>query len=111
MKQEELLRHMADNLEVGNPAGHGLLYKGMVSRTKRPENISIHAPQYYELAPKTVVINGIEVDRGVDFEPKKGQEYFEPVINNDELHASYAWNADESGAYQKGWSSSKKRKQ
>ena len=95
MKQHELLRHVADNIEAGRKHNRGLLFDGRNSVAGSIDGMRFDKPERYSLKPKTVVINGVEVERGVDVEPEKGQEYFEPVINNDELHASYAWNADE----------------
>jgi len=63
MKQHELLHHVADNIEAGRPAGYGLQYAG---GNKISCHIDFYNPASYLLKPKTVVINGIEVERGVD---------------------------------------------
>ena len=90
MELHELLRHVANNAEAGRPAGHGLLYKGEVSRTKKPENISLSYHQFYELAPKTVVINGIEVTAGVEDVSELGAECILADPTRDEFYLKYA---------------------
>jgi len=66
MNQVELLRHVADNIEAGRPAGHGLYCDGYPSQLTQVDDFSFYDAELYSLAPKTVIINGIEVERGID---------------------------------------------
>jgi len=75
MNQVELLRHVVDNIEAGRPAGYGLLYNGVKCEAKYPSSIAFNRTEPYSLAPKTVIINGIEVERGVDVAPESGRFY------------------------------------
>jgi len=92
MNQVELLRHVADNIEAGRPAGYGLMY---VSGNKITQIIDFNCPQAYMLAPKTVIINGIEVERGVDVTPEIGARYYLPdTIYPDNPAESFYWDGD-----------------
>ena len=94
MEKHELLRHIADNIESGRDINHGLLRCGYDSRaTDIGGMVSNH--KKYTLKPSTVVINGIEVERGVDVEPAKNRDYFIPAIESDHFHKHYFWRGDE----------------
>lgn len=66
MKQHELLRHVADNIEAGREACSGLLFRGDDSIGAGVGDIAFWCASKYSLKPKTVTINGIEVECGVD---------------------------------------------
>jgi len=90
MKLHKLLRHVADNAEAGRPAGHGLLYMGEPSREAIPDGIIPSTHQYYELAPNTVVINGIEVTAGVEDVSDLGAGCILADPTRDEFYLKYA---------------------
>jgi len=96
MKQHELLRHIADNIEAGRSDLFGLVYS---NGNEIREPIDFYCPYKYKVKPETVVINEIEVERGVTVEPVKGKTYFTPVVTNDTLCGSVSWRGDE---YDKG---------
>lgn len=80
MNQVELLRHVADNLEAGRPAGHGLLCNG-----KTVESIAFGCPGAYSLAPRTRIINGVEVPAPMDKRPEKSMRYWIEAPQFEEL--------------------------
>ena len=82
MNQVELLRHVADNIEAGRPAGYGLYFNGVESMIQLAGAIEFNDPELYSLTPSTVIINGIEVERGVDDEPYKNVTYWYPDFSN-----------------------------
>jgi len=90
MELHELLRHVADNTEAGRPAGHGLLYMGEPSRVQKPESVELRRHQNYELAPNTVVINGIEVTAGVEDVSDLGAGCILADPTRDEFYLKYA---------------------
>jgi len=94
MKVEELLRHVADNVEAGRRVGHGLLFLGGVSSSTSVNGVAFDSCADYTLAPNTVTINGIEVERGVTVEPVNGMTYFTPAIHTAKLHRSRSWRSD-----------------
>jgi len=69
MKQEELLRHVADNVEAGRSFGHGLLFLGRDSTSTKISSILFDRYRDYQLAPKTVVIGDKEVEKGITYLP------------------------------------------
>lgn len=52
-------------------------------------------PERYSLKPKTVAINGIEVERGVYFDLAEDQGYFIPVIDKEYFFSEYHWCNDD----------------
>jgi len=91
MKQHELLRHVADNIEAGRKYNHGLLFDGSNSVAYSIDGMRFNKPERYSLKPKTVVINGVEVERGVDAEPICGQSCFIPRVNVSDLCLAFRW--------------------
>ena len=61
MKLEELLRHVADNVEAGREVGAGLLYCGDKSTARNASKLCWHNPSKYTLAPRTRTVNGFDV--------------------------------------------------
>jgi len=83
MKLEELLRHVADNVENGKPELKELIYNG------RPILFAclLDVLQKCDLsglskAPRMVRINGIEVKAGMSEAPEDGEEIYVCDINN-----------------------------
>lgn len=82
MKLEELLRHVADNVENGRNAGHGLIMYNEPSVADHPTQITWVRSEAYSLAPRMVRINGMEVKAGMSKAPKDGEEIYVCDINN-----------------------------
>jgi hypothetical protein len=61
MKLEELLRHVADNVEAGKPANHDLLYWGRPSIVDHISCFNWTDHDNYSNTPKTHNCNGHEV--------------------------------------------------
>lgn len=78
MKLEELLRHVADNVEAGRSAGHGLLYKKGFEDEEKAYGIFWNDPEGYELANRTHTVNGFEVPSPESEGLCDGQVYFHP---------------------------------
>ena len=79
MNQAELLRHVAGNLEAGRDEAHGLVKDGAA---KDFQGVMLREPRLYSLAPRTRIINGVEVPAPMDKEPKVGDYYwFECALN------------------------------
>lgn len=95
MNTVELLRYVADNLEAGRPIGHGLLYKGKKSSAISAEGIAFCSPELYSLAPRTRVINGIEVPAPMDKEPEIGEIYWFEHIGREEMADDFRWIGDD----------------
>jgi hypothetical protein len=90
MKLEELLRHMADNVEVGKRASEGILYRG------EPTNImnSIEWGFYeedYSLAPKTHMVGRWEVPLPESEPLSKGQEYIYVNLSAPKYFSRSTW--------------------
>lgn len=95
MVQVELLRHVADNLEAGRTAGHGLIYNGKKLVTVSVKGISFSHPDWYLLAPRTRIINGVEVPAPMDKEPKSCQVYWFEDIASADMASDFRWNGDD----------------
>lgn len=92
MNQVELLRHVADNLEAGRDAGHGLLYNGKkLLVTTSVECICFGFSDAYSLATRTRIINGVEVPAPMDKEPFRGQRYWMECAWAKDLSTSTQW--------------------
>jgi hypothetical protein len=90
MKLEELLRHMADNVEEGRRASEGVLHRG------EPTNImnSIewgYCGEDYTLAPKTRLVNGYEVPLPETEPLAMGQAYVYIDMSNIRYIGRAAW--------------------
>lgn len=94
MNQVELLRHVADNLEAGRPAWHGLLCNGKASAVESVEGIAFGLSCVYSLAPRTRVINGVEVPVPVDKAPAAGSRYWIEAPQFDDCAVSLGWTDD-----------------
>lgn len=71
---QELLRHVADNLEAGRTEWHGLLFNGASGDHFR--NYSWEHANLYTLAPRTHIVNGFEVPAPLSVAPGSGLPYF-----------------------------------
>jgi hypothetical protein len=93
MKLEELLRHVADNVEAGKDAGDGLIFAGDPSRVTLARHIAWDEPYEYALAPKTRMINGFEVPAPVRDGSAFGymQQYFHVDLSGKDLFATSYW--------------------
>jgi len=91
MNQVELLRHVADNIEAGRSAGHGLMYRGCYIDGSSTGCIDFTSNDLYQFAPKNVIINGIEVERGVDKSLPRGKDYYVPSLFDPKLYAATFW--------------------
>jgi hypothetical protein len=91
MNTVELLRYVADNLEAGRSVGHGLLHKGEESRAENISELAYMCPESYSLAPRTRIINGVEVPAPMDKEPAAGSTYWceAPAAGNCSFRASW----------------------
>lgn len=94
MNQVELLRHVADNLEAGRDAGHGLMLCNQPCIARSAGAICYSQPHDYSLAPRTRIINGIEVPAPMDKEPENGQPYWYESPPIDRLCAWNKWRGD-----------------
>jgi hypothetical protein len=75
MKLEELLRHVADNVEAGKPVNHGLLYWGLTSIVDHISCFNWTDHANYSNKPKTHTVNGWEVPTPATQPLDRGQEY------------------------------------
>lgn len=92
MDQVELMEHVLDNLKAGRPAGHGLLKDGAHASTAvSAGNIAFSHPEIYSVAPRTRIINGVEVPEPMDKEPESGTQYFVESISSDGFARSFLW--------------------
>lgn len=73
MRQIELLRHVANNLEAGRDLTHGLLFNGKtITDVLSVDDLLFDDSHLYSLAPRTRLINGIETPEPI-YEAKSGQ--------------------------------------
>lgn len=91
MKLEELLRHVANNVENGLPAGYGLLFQGERCAKKNVYNLRLDQPSWYTLAPSEVLVNNKVVELGVIRVPQRGTTYFSPSVSEDKSIISTIW--------------------
>lgn len=91
MKIQDLLRHVADNVDAGRPAGHGLLYKGNPCRECNPDHICYRSSEKYSLAPLTHEVNGHIVPAPLTEPPEMGTPYFVPALLVDDYCRSSRW--------------------
>lgn len=92
MKLEDLLRHIADNVEVGVVWCDGLCSADSILNIS--EAVTKHAS--IELKPKTRTLNGFEVPAPMSDKPKNGIKVFYPEIATEILFDSVVWVNDES---------------
>lgn len=76
MDQVKLLRHVADNLEAGRDVGHGLVRVLFGYQNPDKESLYLWNPELYEIAPRTRIINEVEVPAPMDKEPDIGSSYW-----------------------------------
>jgi len=99
MKLEQLLRHVADNVENGRPYGHGLRYSAKSHGSGEVEEqglLNFLAPHWYELKPKTGMLNGFEVPAPEDDSIGIGQIYYCPYVTGYDKFNDYVWTNYES---------------
>jgi hypothetical protein len=97
MKLEELLRHVADNVENGRELSNGLLYNGSPSISKIGiTSLDLGKPELYTLAPRMVRINGIEVKAGMSEAPYGGDYYISGFNHGRPEYMQYTWNGNNS---------------
>jgi hypothetical protein len=92
MNTVELLRYVADNLEAGRDEAHGLVKYGAA---KDFQGVMLREPRLYSLAPRTRIINGIEVPAPMDKEPKIGEIYWFEHIGREEMADDFRWIGDD----------------
>jgi len=99
MKLQDLLRHVADNAENGRPYGHGLRYSAEYHGTGEIYEqglLNFLAPHWYELKPKTRMLNGFEVPAPEDDSIGLGQIYYCPSVTGYDKFIDCVWSNDES---------------
>ncbi len=88
---------MADNVEAGRSYGHGLRYSTEYHGTGEVEEqglLNFLAPHWYELKPKTRIINGFEVPAPETKELSHGEGYYIPSLANGGKFIASAWSCD-----------------
>lgn len=95
MNQVEILRHVADNLEAGRDAGHGLVLWNQPCLAKSAGEIFFSQHHEYSLAPRTRIINGVEVPAPMDKEPEIGEIYWFEHIGREEMADDFRWIGDD----------------
>jgi len=96
MKLQDLLRHVADNVEAGLNCGTGLLYEGEKPASAFVKHIQLTFSHHdrYALAPKTHTVNGFEVPAPMEAEPAHAETYFTIGLSLFTLSMKNAWLAD-----------------
>ena len=94
MKLQDLLRHVADNVEAGEVASHGLMLWGSTSVASKPEDIAWDECGEYELKPATHTVNGFKVPVAMSVAPES--YYWVPDLFDAPLTYQYRWSGDNS---------------
>jgi len=87
MKLQDLLRHIADNVENGKGWYKGLECKNLSNRPNWEDVVDHH--DWFKLAPRTHVVNGFTVPAPEVEAPQ--DEYFIANIGAVEFHHSSYW--------------------
>ena len=92
MKLQDLLRHIADNVENGRDKGAYLFYKGGKFQGGLPD-LSQH--EHFSLAPRTHVVNGFTVPAPESTERNMGSLYYIPDASEKNWFMEFEWENDE----------------
>lgn len=91
MNLKQLSAHVNDNIQNDRAAGYGLLFRSGACH-HCANGIMWNKPDLYTLAPRTVTINGVEVNAGMDEAPDKGSVIYIADINNSDDIDANIWN-------------------
>ena len=91
MNIKELLTHVNDNVQNDRNPGSGLLWKKDKTHSLDMFDISWHDPQEYSLAPKMVLVNGIECVAGMTEAPMLDTPYLVVDVTYPLLHTRSSW--------------------
>ncbi len=99
MTLKELMAHVNDNIQNDRAAGYGLLIHGEASKATTVESgslfyINFNSYEFYTLAPRKVLINGIECNAGVSEAPEMGAKVFYSDLYENDLYESVNWSGD-----------------
>ena len=95
MKLQDLLRHVADNVEAGRLTGYGLLFNGREPRSASSESccLAFSMPACYSIAPATHIVNGFEVPVAMSEVLPAGSQYFLLELSNHTMYSEWAFGA------------------
>lgn len=91
MKIEDLLRHVADNVDAARYAGHGLLVDGKPCQIYLAIDICYNHVHRYTLVPRTHEVNGYEVPAPLEQEHSLRSMYFVADPSATSLYSEVAW--------------------
>lgn len=87
MKLEDLLRHIADNIENGRQPFIGLDHPFIADQH---EKLFLY-PEKFSLAPRTHVVNGFKVPAPEIKEPKHKDKYWASDYTEEDWACNYVW--------------------
>ena len=96
MKQSDMLRHIADNIENGRSKSFGLFSTETQSLAYEGETADFLVKYFdgYEVAPQTHIVNGFEVPLPMSITPKVDEKYFFMSLGDDNLQCRHNWDDD-----------------